>query len=196
MNEREAEIPWFLSKLKKGSVLDGGSLESTYIKNLLERGHKVIRNDTRAFSCPFGTKVVIKDIFKLKSETLGKFDNVLLVSTLEHIGLKAYKNKASKNPLRKQNEALRHCFQFLKKGGKLLCTLPYGKFENGGWYFIYDEKMVNSLINGLNLKSKTYFTLSKEKKNYRECLQEEVPLVGWDKYHCRSVSVVCLEFMG
>jgi len=195
MNEREAEISWLLSKIKKGSVLDIGSLESAYIQRLLERGHRVVRNDTRTFSCPFGTKVIIGDILKLKNDALGKFDNVLLISTLEHIGLKAYQNRASKNPFLKQQKTLRHCFHFLKKRGKLLCTLPYGKSEDGGWYFIYDEKMVNSLIKGLNLKDKTYFTLDRRKKGYRECLREETPLVGWDKSHNRSVSVVCLEFM-
>jgi hypothetical protein len=195
MNEREAEIPWLLSKLKEGSVLDVGSLESLYIKELLERGHKVVRNDTRTFSCPFGTRAVVGDILKLKSEALGKFDNVLLISTLEHVGLKAYQNRASKDPFQRQIETLRCCLQFLKKQGKLLCTLPYGKFENSGWYFIYDDKMVESLLKGLNLKSKMYFTLDERKQTYKECQREGVPLVGWDKTHNRSVSVVCLEFI-
>jgi len=195
MNEREAEIPWLLSKLKEGSVLDVGSLESLYIKELLERGHKVVRNDTRTFSCPFGTRVVVGDILKLKSEALGKFDNVLLISTLEHVGLKAYKNRASKKPFQRQIKTLRYCLQFLKKEAKLLCTLPYGKFENSGWYFIYDNRMVESLVKGLNLKSKMYFSLDKKKQTYKECQREEVPLVGWNKAYSRSVSVVCLEFM-
>lgn len=195
MNERDAEIPWLLGKLKKGSVLDVGSLESVYIQKLLEKGHSVVRNDTRVFSCPYGTKVVKGDILRLDPEDLGLFDNVLLISTLEHIGLKAYQNRASKDPFCRQIKTLRHCFRFLKRGGKLLCTLPFGKFENGSWYLIYDHKMVGILVKGLSLKSKMYFTLEEVKRTYQKCQRREVPLVGWDETNSRSVSVVCLEFM-
>ena len=166
--EREVEIEWLFKNLGNGSVLDIGSNEATYIKRLVDDGHEVTQNDIRPMGDSLDTKKVMGDVRKLVSMEMGKFDNVLVISTLEHIGLEAYGNKADyvDDPFAEQLRTFKHCFTFMLEGGRLLLTVPYGKREMGGWFLVYDREAMDKLKNGRMILGETYFALDKKKDIY------------------------------
>lgn len=196
--ERAVEIPWLFKNLKEGSVLDIGSNESSYITRLVNEGRNITQLDIRPLNNVANTRKVVGDIRKKAIKDLGKFDNVLLISTLEHIGLKAYDSEADwkDSPALEQLRTFRHCMDFLKEGGRILLTVPYGKYENAGWVLTYDKDMIEEIKKRWKIINEIYFSLKNE--NYVECKQEECPLVGMDlvpNVGMRATSVVCLVLM-
>lgn len=201
VSEKSVEIPWLYKNLKEGSVLDIGSEESSYIKKLVNEGRKVFQIDIRLSNNDLNTKKITGDIRKITPEEIGQFDNVLLISTLEHIGLNAYTYKADwkDSPILEQLRTFRHCMEFMKDDGVMPLTIPYGKYEHGGWFLVYEKNMIEEIKKGYLVVNETYFTLKKEPEaRYVECRQEECPLVGADVVRgegIRSTSVACLALM-
>lgn len=187
------EVYWMLRTLKSGRVLDVGSQEATYIKELLDKDYELCRVDTRKIEPEGGEQCVWGDIMNLDRGFFHRFDNVVLLSTLEHIGLEIYGNKAMEKPKEYQRHVLQYCLNYLCHKGKLLCSLPYGNFENQGWQYIYDKKMVEKLVEKLNLVDVQYFTYDEGMKNYRWCKEEEVRMEGEVAGQHSLLSGVCLE---
>lgn len=196
--ERSVELPWLFKNLKEGSILDIGSNESNYITRLVNEGRDITQLDIRPLNNKVNTRKVVCDIRKVTLQDLGKFDNILLISTLEHIGLKAYDNEADwkDSPTQEQLRTFRHCMEFLNDDGRILLTVPYGKYEHCGWLIVYDEDMIKGVKQGYKVLNETYFTLKKDK--YVECRQGECPLAGMNMVHgigMRATSVACLTLM-
>lgn len=187
------EVGWMLRTLKPGRVLDVGSQEATYIKKLLDENYELCRVDTRKIE-PEGSEQCIQgDIMNLDRGFFHRFDNVVLLSTLEHIGLEIYGNKAMEKPKEYQRHVLQYCLNYLGYKGRLLCSLPYGSFENQGWQYIYDKGMVEELVKELNLVNIQYFTYDEEMKKYRWCGEKEVRMEGEVAGEHSLLSGVCLE---
>lgn len=196
--ERAVEIPWLLKNLKEGSILDIGSSESDYITRLVNEGRNITQLDSRPLNNNLNTRKIVCDIRKAIPQDLGKFDNVLLISTLEHIGLEAYDNKADwkDSPVQEQLRTFRHCVDFLNDNGKILLTIPYGEYKHEGWLIVYNREGISEIKKGYKTVDETYFTLKEEK--YVECKQEECPLMGANmvpNVGMRATSVVCLALM-
>jgi len=203
LGERVIEVPWLFSMLASGSVLDIGCAESDYTTELLKRQVSALTMvDIRDFPDMDDERVtkVLADIRELSVEELGQFDNVLCVSTLEHIALEAYGLEAdygtNSTPFEAQKEAFQHIMSFVKKGGQCLLTLPYSKtYENGGWYLVYDADMLAALTENYDTKT-TFFTLTDRENNvYQPCAQSECPdeTVDLHLYGVRAVSCACLS---
>jgi O-antigen chain-terminating methyltransferase len=87
----------------------------------------------------------------------GFFDFVLCISTLEHIGkdnAKHYQPVAELPPDRQGSsrpdaEALLEMFRILKPGGKLILTVPFGKFVDYGWFMHYDSQAIGTLFQSI-----------------------------------------------
>jgi predicted SAM-dependent methyltransferase len=201
--ERTVEVPWFLSKLKAGNVLDIGSAESCYVNEVLELGAtKLTLNDVRDFNThQDNSKVncVIGDIRTKDPAELGKYDNVLCISTLEHIALTAY-DQGREVPedwsaFYPQKDAFRHMMKFVKRGGQMIVTIPYGKYEDSGWVIVYDKGMIDELKEGFKIVEETYFTLTdRENDTWRKVKEAQCPAKGMDSWggQMRANSVVCL----
>ena len=159
----------------------------------MQRGHDITRLDTRQFQCPYGSKCITGNIMDLNPEDFGLFDNVLLISTLEHIGLNGYGLKRIEKPFELQLKCFKHCLNFIKNKGKLLCTIPYGVFQDGGWFFIYDKKMLDLLLDGIKPDSLDFFTYNETEEIYQKCQQDEVPPKG--RVNKRIYSIVCIEVL-
>ena len=190
---RSVEVPWMLEKITKGSVLDVGSCGSPYIEELICNNHDVTRVDIRQFKCLYGSKYIKGNIMDLDPKHLSLFDNVTLISTLEHIGLNGYDLKRVKEPFELQVECFRHCLKFVKVGGRLFCTIPYGIFQDGGWFFVYDKKMLDLLLYNIKPNSLDFFTYNEVKKIYQKCQQDEVPPKG--RINRRACSVACMDIL-
>jgi SAM-dependent methyltransferase len=156
--ERVIEIPWALSKYNGGPrVLEVGcsfaSENPEYIQGLLDLNIPELHGiDVSSVDAPHFIKKTA-DVRESGYET-GFFDFILCISTLEHVGkdnTKHYKPVAELPPARQNSlqpdvEAMREMVRILKPGGKLIVTVPFGKFVDYGWFTHYDSRAISILF--------------------------------------------------
>jgi len=189
--ERSVEITWLMQNLTPGSVLDIGSAESKYIDFLLDTGRRVTLIDPRQQLFARATTIT-SDARNISPAQLGTFNNVVLISTLEHIGLGAYGLPAAHgDPFEEQLKMLKHCMGFNSTQGQLLLSIPCGKYEHGGWYLVYDRDMLATIKQCGRLVSEQYWTLDHGQDCYIQINEPQIPAVGidWVDTGCRASTV-------
>lgn len=76
-----------------------------------------------------------------------RFDSIWCISALEHFGMdNSGYNGATEIAENMDALALKEMLRILKKDGALLITVPYGKFENHGWFRNYDARHWEELL--------------------------------------------------
>lgn len=148
--ERCIEIPWAISCYDgEEKVLDVGyaNAEERYIRELLSLnipalyGIDLVRKDVAGITS-------IKGDIRMTSFPDDLFNLILCISTIEHIGkdnsiyVKGYHDRDTMGDFKAINEMRR----ITKKGGKIILTVPYGKFHDYGWFINYDNRRWNDLI--------------------------------------------------
>ncbi len=141
-DERVIEMPWVLSRLRaSGRVLEVGYAfaETAWLGALLRSGVELVGVDLGARDVE-GMEAVEADVRRLPFED-GTFDQVLLVSTLEHVGADntVYGVEADRDagaPL----DALRELRRVVRGEGGLLVTVPLGEPGDHGWFRQDDER--------------------------------------------------------
>jgi SAM-dependent methyltransferase len=156
------EYPWVIKNLsivpKGGSILDVGCAESLLSQELIARGFRVVGIDIRDY--PFKDKRMVF----LKRNVLdtllpdNTFDAIVVISTIEHIGLESYGQTMidTDGDLRAMKELVR----ILKHGGILILTTPYiggeplriSSFERR-----YNRQRLGKLTRGLKVIKEDYF---------------------------------------
>jgi len=137
------ELPWVLSRLRgSGRVLEVGYAfaEAPYLGALLRSDVELVGVDLASLDVE-GMETAQADVRELPFPE-GSFDQVLLVSTLEHVGA-----DNSVYGLADEEEdsgdarlaALRSVRRVLRGSGSLLCTVPLGEPEDYGWFRQEDE---------------------------------------------------------
>lgn len=79
----------------------------------------------------------------------GFFDEVVCISTLEHIGFNNQKYCGVPCRQKDPNLHLRAVAMFRKKlkpGGKALISVPFGKRSDHGWFQIFNEVMIQGIV--------------------------------------------------
>jgi SAM-dependent methyltransferase len=140
-DERVVEIPWALSRLRtRGRVLEVGYAfaETAWLGALLRSGVELVGADLAARDVE-GMETVEADVRALPFPDRS-FDQVLLVSTLEHVGADnaLYGIEAPGDP-GAAPEALRELRRILRPDGSLLVTVPLGEPGDHGWFRQDDE---------------------------------------------------------
>jgi SAM-dependent methyltransferase len=140
--ERVVEIPWVLSRLRSTArVLEVGYAfaEPAYLGALVRAGVELVGVDlaTRDVAGMETAQADVRDLpFPDRS-----FDQVLLVSTLEHIGAdNTVYGLAAENDGRGRLTALRELRRVLRRDGSLLITVPVGEPGDYGWFRQEDER--------------------------------------------------------
>lgn len=148
-SERIVEVPFVHRHLPypfRGRLLDVGYRESEVIYEVASLGFDTWGIDIRPSLAEYpGVHYVQGDVIKYPFETKS-FDVVIVLSTVEHIGLIAYGNTAKDKD--GDLHALQAIHRILKPTGRLLLTVPFGKRGATDWYRVYDQKALMALLKG------------------------------------------------
>ena len=141
-DERVVEVPWVLSRLiAAGRVLEVGYAfaETAYLGALLRSGSEVVGVDLATREVR-GMETVRADVRDLPFDDRS-FDQVLLVSTLEHVGAvnEVYGLEVEPDPAARL-AALQELRRVLRADGSLLVTVPLGEPGDYGWFRQEDER--------------------------------------------------------
>jgi SAM-dependent methyltransferase len=160
-SQRAVEYPWVIKSLcmvpRKGLVLDVGCAESLLSQELIARGFRVVGIDIRDY--PFKDKRMMFLKQNVLNTTLpdNTFDAIVVVSTIEHIGLEPYGQmvKDTDGDLRAMKELIR----ILKHEGVLILTTPYtgGALRVTSFERTYDRHRLGELTRGLKIIKEDYF---------------------------------------
>ena len=141
-DERVVEVPWVLSRLRpSGRVLEVGYAfsEPPYLAGLLRSGIELVGVDLATRDVE-GMDAVQADVRALPFPDR-TFDQILLVSTLEHIGAdNTVYGLAAETDTDARLAALRELRRVVRGDGDLLVTVPLGEPEDYGWFRQEDER--------------------------------------------------------
>lgn len=161
VNERIAEIPYAfgaLAALPPGSrILDVGCAESTVALSLATLGWQVTAVDPRGYPYAHPQLEVVRGyVSDLPDEPV--FDAVLLLSTIEHIGIGAYGETVVEDAdLVLMSDVLRR----LKPGGLVVLTTPVARLlHEDELQRYYDAERLERLLEGVEVEQQTYLRRS------------------------------------
>jgi hypothetical protein len=210
-SERAVEIPWAASGIANcvGLWLDIGyaHAERRYWESLPTKGWRRYLRYGYGFDLteprdpdPLPTHI-IGDLLDYDMHTLPRFDLITCISTLEHLGCDNTLYHAlavrRENPFDLQQRVLRRLLTALTRRGTLLVTLPYGAFQDHGWFLQYDVGMVRRLGEvaadaGRGLRNELYYQLQSE--GWRRVPPGGLEGVCYRPEEWRAAAVVFLEF--
>ena len=153
-DERIVEYPWLFSRGLRGRVLDAGSVLNH--RHLLVRLVPAVKGVTIVTLAPeaaaftsLGVSYVYEDLRTLPFRD-GWFDEVVCLSTLEHVGMDnsvyGVRDPRSENPHEAAALALHELLRVVRDGGRIHLSLPYGRREDHGWFRQFDREDVRGLI--------------------------------------------------
>ena len=175
IGERIVEIPFLYKNLdfhKINKILDLGCVGSKISLQLASLGFNVVGIDYRPFIFKHKNLEFVQGNFFDINLPAESFDCVICISTIEHIGLPAYNIKPFDQGDKKAIEKIN---TLLKKGGKLILTVPFGKAIVNQFERNYDQKSLNQLIKMFKIdefeiyeRSKSGWILSNNTSNKSE----------------------------
>ena len=194
-DERVVEIPWVLSRLvSAGRVLEVGYAyaEPVYLAGLLRAGVELVGLDLAERDVD-GIERITADVraVPLPDESV---DQVLLVSTLEHVGAdnSGYGLAAEDDPGSRAG-ALRELARVLRPKGSLLVTVPLGEPGDHGWFRLDDARGWSALFTsaGLFVEEQEAYELTEE--GWRAAPVFEASGVGYGDRGPAASAVLCTE---
>jgi len=165
--EQIIENPLILRNLreKDKTILDFGGFESILPLQLSALGYEVTVLDQMPYPfCHPNLTILCAEIFSNPLILTQKYDVVVSISTIEHLGLGHYGDAVIEDGDRKGVEIL---WNFLKKGGRLMASVPAGKPTIQRGYRVYNKQRLTEFFP--NISSTYWFT-----KNGREGVWQKV----------------------
>jgi 2-polyprenyl-3-methyl-5-hydroxy-6-metoxy-1,4-benzoquinol methylase len=149
-NERIVEAPFAFGTVasleRSARILDVGAAESTISLSLASLGHDVTALDPRGYPFAHPNLTVAATTLEKLDEPDEPFDSILLISTLEHVGLGFYGEGAGAEDA--DLRALERLARFLAPDGLLVLTVPYGEATVAEKERTYDAKTLDRLLQG------------------------------------------------
>jgi SAM-dependent methyltransferase len=194
-DERVVEIPWVLSRLvAQGRVLEIGYAfaEPAYVAALLRSGVELVGLDLAERDVD-GMERITADV-RATPLPDRSVDQVLLVSTLEHVGADntGYGLPVEDDP-GSRTSALRDLARILRPGGSLLVTVPLGAPGDHGWFRLDDVRGWTGLFTsaGLFVEEQEAYELTDE--GWRAAPAFEADGVGYGERGPAASAVLCTE---
>jgi len=157
LSDRAIERPFvFLNLPPHGRVLDVGCTGSDLPLVLRGFGYEVVGLDTRLYQLAEPLFEFVRGDIRNTSFPDGRFDLVLAVSTIEHIGLSG--RYGSDEDAEGDVRAMREIHSITRSGGKVLLTVPYGEpaiFRP--WNRVYGPNELRNLVDGFNVVKAEFF---------------------------------------
>ncbi len=165
--DRMIEYAFIMRELKAkcGRILDVGCTAPYNIIPLIlaESGFEVCGIDIRDFKIRHPNFTFYKGDIRRTNFQDNFFDWVIAVSSIEHIGMKG-RYDSREDPLG-DRKAILEMIRILKKDGKILMTVPFGKTRViGSSHRVYDSIGLNSLIKRLKIIKEEFYI--KNRKGY------------------------------
>lgn len=196
--DRALEYPWALKNvnISKGRFLDVGSTVGIMFRDNLPKDVEVFTlnlEDEKRFPKQEGIQAKRGDIRKTEFDD-NYFDVITCISTLEHIGVEGrYHVKA--DPLGDE-KAMKEILRILKPGGKLLLTVPYGKYDVLPINKLYNKERIRSLSKGYNVISQTYQKFDPKFHIWKEVDEQQAGSTEWLKERWYALGLFILEKPG
>lgn len=166
-DERTVEYPWLFSRGLRGRVLDAGSVLNH--RHVLERTLVAADELTIATLAPeplafteLGVSYLYADLRRLPLRDAW-FDEVVCLSTLEHVGMDTAiygaAGERATDPTEEAARALRELRRIVKPGGRIHISVPFGRREDHGWLRQLDRADVDALFDaaGVGRREETAF---------------------------------------
>jgi hypothetical protein len=219
LDERIIEYPWIIANLSNTpcKLLDAGSTFN--YKVILDNkiiNQKEITILTYFPECQnFNERRISYLYTDLRDIPIraSYFDEIVCQSTLEHIDMNnsmyGYESEFNANTSEKSYDyilVVKELLRVLNKRGKILITVPYGRFENHGFFQQFDSEMISQIKESLKpygFLNEIYYKYNKDGwglSNKDECkdAQSYNPHTGIGKgndnaAHSRAIS--CIKFI-
>lgn len=167
-NERTVEVPVVMDYLKQkpgSKILEVGAVLHHYYPHL--------RKDVLDKFEP-GPGIINEDIITFKPQQ--KYDLVLSISTLEHVGFDD-DIRDSKGILKALNNIRKNC---IRKGGEAIITLPIG----------YNKDVDKYLFSGkLEFQEEHYYRRTSWLNKWRELSKEEAKGIAYGGFHAEGIVI-------
>jgi SAM-dependent methyltransferase len=194
-DERVVEIPWVLSRLvPSGRVLEVGYAyaEPVYLAGLLRAGVDLVGLDLAERDLE-GMERLTADVRSIPLPD-DSVDQVLLVSTLEHVGAdNTGYGLAAEQDAGSRAEALRELGRVLRAKGTLLVTVPLGEPGDHGWFRLDDVGGWTSLFTSAGLFVEEQEAYELTESGWRAAPAFEASGVGYGDRGPAASAVLCTE---
>jgi SAM-dependent methyltransferase len=201
--ERAVELllAW-LTLREGGEILDVGYANAMPCHRMMLRqaaGHAAFTGGDIAppayDASEFYAKTIQADITKVPLPP-ESFDVIWCISLLEHVGMdnSGYTGNFSRQS-NMDSLAVQEMIRLLRTGGKLLITVPYGKFEDHGWFRNYDAANIERLMQGigLNIPCDKWFFRHTFGSGWAQAKPEELQYVGYyDQGNCGASALAAI----
>jgi len=180
--ERCVEIPWAMSCYHgEQKVLDVGyaHAEERYIRELVGLSTPTLYGIDLVGKHIGSIVPVIGDIRKSPFNS-SSFDLIFCISTIEHVGCDNAIYYKGPSPIEEFGDlrAIEEMSCMLKWNGKMVLTVPYGKYINYGWFIHYDEERIDKLISASNCEiiDQDFFIY---KDGWRSCRKTDLRSISY-----------------
>ena len=153
VSERIVEVPFAmaaLGRVKPGArILDVGSAESTFPLSAASLGYRVTAIDPRPLPYSHPNLESHAARFEEWDAPSDRFAGVFLISTIEHVGLSAYGERAYGSPEPCEGadlDLINRVHGLLAPDGIMVLTTPYGQRETTELERIYDDESLRKLL--------------------------------------------------
>ena len=179
-SERVVEYPLVFQHLDKNwrSILDFGCVEDLLPIHLTSLGYNVTGLDFRPY--PF----THPNFAFIQADILGweppkeKYDCVISISTIEHVGLGGYGDPVLEDG---DKIAVQKLLSSLKKNGRLIITVPFGKFAIERNMRVYNHEKLHELI--ANIEMERFFFKPGRYEKWFETTWQKINNLEYEDYY-------------
>jgi SAM-dependent methyltransferase len=156
INERIVEHPWAFMNLglTAGRVLDVGCCFSGLSLELAGLGFETWGVDTLPYPFTHPNFRFVQDDICRSSLPDARFDRVMAISTIEHIGLGHYGDPIAGAT---DQVAMREIHRMLKVQGKMILSVPFGKKRVTRCLRVYDAESFHRLVGMFQVEKMEFF---------------------------------------